>query len=542
MRKHLNLLEKCSSVYLFCMLGIFPLYYQNKYFDMADAKFAFFQYATMAMIFIMTLLFAYYTFTQKTDAAKPDIEQAEAVKTSAEKAVGGMKLSAVDVFVLLYALAVVLSYVCSDYKAEAVYGYGDWYMGLFAQLCFVAIYFFISRFYKWKSWMLYVVLVSSAIVFLLGVLHRFLVDPLGLYEGIELYNAGVYYYYQRLFLSTIGQATWYACFLCLIYPIGIWAFLFADTKKKYILSAAYLCIAGATLVTQNGDAAYIGVFIACIIFFFYSLRDNRLFLRFMEMLLWTLLSTRIIGILQIIFKDRLVPLEPLSLFITQNNMLWILFAFLLLLYALLKWKMLYKGMEIANYKYIRKICIGILLIILVGAGVLMYLVTTDKLPQPLSFLKEIEYLHINHQWGNERGRIWKYTTEMFIGLPFLKKLVGIGPDCFGLYAYGIYAEKFQIIWGDTILTNAHNEILNILLNVGIFGAVSYIGIFVSSFKHFLIRMREHTFYLALAASVAAYLCHNLFMSQEIAATPILFCALGVGNAVLEKKNKKAVVS
>ena len=39
--------------YLFLMLGVFPLYFQNRYYDMGDAKYTFFKYATITMLVVM---------------------------------------------------------------------------------------------------------------------------------------------------------------------------------------------------------------------------------------------------------------------------------------------------------------------------------------------------------------------------------------------------------------------------------------------------------------------------------------------------------
>ena len=42
--------EWIVQAYLFLMLGIFPLYYQNKYFNIGDAKYLFFRTAALGML------------------------------------------------------------------------------------------------------------------------------------------------------------------------------------------------------------------------------------------------------------------------------------------------------------------------------------------------------------------------------------------------------------------------------------------------------------------------------------------------------------
>lgn len=64
---------------------------------------------------------------------------------------------------------------------------------------------------------LYGFFAGSGITFILGILNRFGVDPLGMYKGISSS-------YQILFLSTIGQATWYSSYVCTVFAIGLCIF------------------------------------------------------------------------------------------------------------------------------------------------------------------------------------------------------------------------------------------------------------------------------------------------------------------------------
>ena len=47
-----KLLKEITAVYVFFMFAIYPLYYENKYYNMGDAKWHFFKWVTLiAMIF-----------------------------------------------------------------------------------------------------------------------------------------------------------------------------------------------------------------------------------------------------------------------------------------------------------------------------------------------------------------------------------------------------------------------------------------------------------------------------------------------------------
>ena len=52
-KKNKNLLRWSDMIiysYLFMMLGVFPLYYQNNYYNMGDAKYQFFRLMTLIML------------------------------------------------------------------------------------------------------------------------------------------------------------------------------------------------------------------------------------------------------------------------------------------------------------------------------------------------------------------------------------------------------------------------------------------------------------------------------------------------------------
>ena len=70
-------------------------------------------------------------------------------------------------------MAAFLSYLFSDYKEMALWGKPGWGMGMLVQVSFAASYFLFSRMWKESKWGIYVVLIASIPLFLLGYLNRF---------------------------------------------------------------------------------------------------------------------------------------------------------------------------------------------------------------------------------------------------------------------------------------------------------------------------------------------------------------------------------
>ena len=93
----------------------------------------------------------------------------------------------------------------------------------------------------------------------------------------------------------------------------------------------------------------------------------------------------------------------------------------------------------------------------------------------LSFLNDYSnYFRFDDYWGSGRGFIWKMGLDFFTKkMPFWQKFFGYGPDSFYMitndhYKLEISQSAYQAI------DNIHNEYLNLLLTVGIFGLLSYL--------------------------------------------------------------------
>ena len=128
---------------------------------------------------------------------------------------------------------------------------------------------------------------------------------------------------------------------------------------------------------------------------------------------------------------------------------------------------------------------------LVAAGVLfgiliLVLSAKGKLSGVLLTISEkIPYLAWGDQWGNGRGFTWSITGKMIMEMNPFHKLFGVGPDHFAGYAYSLYEEELNWKWGNNVLTNAHNEWVNMIVDYGFLGAAAYIGFFLSALVRFV---------------------------------------------------------
>ena len=537
------LLRTVVSAYCFIFFIAMPLFYHNKYYDIGDFKYKMFMYLTVTFLSsAFLLLFCYLIYL---------ISQRKITLASVRNAINSMSVT--DCMVLAFAVISIMSFVfspnrTSDYPTFFLLkggeetpvvnlpweGYSGWNMGLRSQLMFVAIYFLVSRFFmkSWKNDLLRIMLASAFIVFFLGVLNRFHVDPLDVYKDLSEF-------YVNRFLSTLGQATWYSSFMVVLLPVGMALFLYNDDHKSIanILLTCYVAIGGATFVTQNSDSAYPAFAGIIVVMFAVSFESNERFLKFIEMMIIMLGAMKIVGIFQMIFPERLTELDSLSLFVSQSPLTFVLLFVLIGLFILI-WKKAGKGsFDITRYKKVRNIIIACIIACIPLGITVGYLNTKGLLPTDA--LKGVEYLTFNDNWGNNRGYTWRNTVEV-MKEPLWRKmaLTGPGPDCYPtvIYASEERATALYSFWNGEIVVCAHNEWLNMLFNEGIMGFITYTGIFVSAFIAFARRPGSAVTTAGMAA-ILGYFLHNMFCYQQILCTPMIFCVIALCCFALREQDR-----
>lgn len=122
---------------------------------------------------------------------------------------------------------------------------------------------------------------------------------------------------------------------------------------------------------------------------------------------------------------------------------------------------------------------------------------------------------------------------------------------------GMVREKFGML----PLTNAHGEWLNILVDIGLLGCVSFIGMMVSAIVRFLrhgaldatvdaeseanaesdVAGEKYWGKMIVGACglcLLAYTANNTFSFQQSMSTPTIFVILGIGEAFMREQLKQ----
>lgn len=520
----LYLEEFITYLYLFGMLGIFPLHYQDAYSKIGNVKYDFFKKTSLIFIAASLIFLVVKSVLQI-------INNKEKRNSPLEKMTVWKKLSFLDKSILVYGGCVIISYLLSPYKEQGFKGAAGWEMGLVAQMIFVILYFLISRSAEYGYFILGIHLVASFLTYILGIMHRFEMDPLGMYEGLNLNQ-------KVEFLSTIGQATWFSSYVCTGFVIGVVVFYLSKTKWIRITTGIYTIVSFGILVTQNSDSAFIAIAGILLMFGYFSLRTITSWCKFWEIvsMMWGTFAG--IGILQRVLADRAIPLDTLSIFFSQSMVTWVcLIISLGILYF-------YKNKEKQHKDQImditKRIYVGILCFIavaFVGTILFIYLNTKGYLSDWFGYRSTNNYLLFDERWGSYRGSTWMNVWKAFLNMSLLQKLFGVGPDCLAPYVYSIpeISDALHGLWGSVQLTNAHNEYLNSMMCYGIVGLVSWLAVLIGGIRYFYGKAKKHAFMIAFTLCIIGYACHNIFCYQQVCCTPLLFIILGIGESLTKSE-------
>ena len=494
--------------------------------------------------------------------------------------------SSVDFAMMLYGICVIFSAVCSSYGELAWTGYEGWYMGAISQILFIGIYFFISRQYDGAAWPIYLGEAAFFLVTLLGLLHRLGIDPLGLMGN---WNSGDWEYSHML--STLGNINW----LCGYYSVAT-AFVivhFLRDRRRWLRVALYMVSVSAfVLLLLQGSQSGLLILGACVaVCFFLGGQQSGAWGKMLLLLAGTFFFMPLMEVLMRLRGSKAAVVADGNIFAFIGWYVWILAAVIcLFLYLLLERKgdvceenpaeendrqeEIRIGEEIASVKSetdelqgsagyrkeeqksdvwkrvllrskaengcirraLRRVATAFLGVAIVLAGVLFWRGLDDS-------------------FGSGRGFLWRIAVESFIEADAKDKLLGAGPDCYAESVFNRLGADTDVWkgehWEGAVFTNAHNEILSQLCNVGILGTVSYLAVFLAGMCRYGCASEKKYGYGQREERLAGYCMggmgllvlamygiHSLVSFQQVLNAPLLFLALGLCEAEMRRKGQR----
>lgn len=507
------------SLFMAAIIVVMPFYNEEGYAHIGTDKYTFLKNSGIFAVKALAVLLLIWLAAQLVRMWKEGKDKGNGTVLTQTL---HLDLSITDLFVLMFGFVVILSFFSSRYQDEAVYGAAGWFMGMATELGFVLLYFLIAHGWRRRKWIPMLFLPVSAVVFVLGYLNRFGIYP------IHMTSA------RPDFISTIGNINWYCGYLVTVFFSGVYLLWKADFTDKWVkgLLMAYVAVGFASLVTQGSSSGILTMMVVLLLMFFWSVADSRRMQSYLEIVFILSAVCLITCVIRLLAPGAITYSEGTTDMFTLSP--------LPLLMAAVSGGLWYwvKNMS-ARKKYPEKVFrrLSKIVLIAVGAGAgifLILLILNTVLPKGLGPLAEISFLKFGPGWGSNRGTTWRAGVMCFLEQDTWHKMVGVGPDCMAAFLYNDGSEKLLNLvngqFGNLRLTNAHNEWLSMLVNVGLLGMISYVGMMITAIVRFLKKGGVSLIAGACGLCLLAYTVNNMVSFQQSMSAATMFVVLGIGEA------------
>ncbi len=523
-----ELLDLAGNVLAWSVIIVFfvglPFYFKDGYSQLASNKYLFFMGAAKYTAIVMGVFFllrvCLWGFTM------PEIK--------AYKNIMWM-----DIFVVAFAVVSLISHLFSPFKTNtfgtnqlndwfyegSLWGTKGWFMGLMTFLCFVMLYFVLSRCLIYHVSVFIPIMVALVIICQWGVLNRYGIAPIDMkYEYGDK---------NSVFMASIGNINWFCGFTSVIVPL-IWG-LYLGVKKlweKIVLMAA-ATVTFTMIMLNSSDSGYVALAVSMGVLLGFAMTDAKLFRGFLEIAISLLTVCSVIPLTDHIGHRNITSGHAEPLLGLPSCVLLLIVIAVYVIVTLKKDKYPTEKMKIVRAVY--AIAVGAIFV----AFVLLIVINTLT-GRALPIIGDSEVFFFNSEWASKRGETWSLGVKTFFHLPFGHKLVGSGPDTFfyEMISFEDLSAEWNDYYGNARLTNAHNEIITLLVNIGLLGTAAFIGIMVTSVKASFKAAKENPEYICFALAVISYLANNVFSFQQITNTPFIFLVLGIEGAALVRIDKQ----
>ena len=550
-------LRGISFFYLIMMGVVLPFYYhpETSYMTIGSGKAEFYNkwaFGTAKAAGVFLLLYLLTASVRQFLLWKKDSSRKTggaslwmAMKTGCQNF--WQSLTGTELFAVCYIAALCISYLLTDYPEFAKKGADGWNMGFWPQILFLFFFLLLERTLTTEMAKagIGMMLSASTVVFLLGLLNRYGVNPL----HMESSGPG--------FISTIGNINWYCGYWSVLFPVCCGIFLFRE-KVLPVFSGIAVVIGFATGVSQGSDSGLLVLAAMTLILGCFAGKEKEGLRHFIELLLLFCVSLTGLFALQHLFPERNKYQTAGYLFLTGKPWGLIFGVLLLCLYFFL----FIRKNNCANgwTKTVENHCDNKLtgtadrgivwtyrawqiLTGLSAAALVLYiglLTFNTTHPGVIPALDGNALFTFNTSWGSSRGATWSIGIHTFLAQNFGHRLFGVGPDSMAAYLYqsdnSTLLAEVRATFGDKRLTNAHGEWITVLVNTGLMGLLSFAAMIISAVGTLFSR-KQNTLAKACGLAVLCYTLHNIFSFEQMMNISQMYLVMGIGMAMAQKEER-----
>ena len=513
------------TVLLVLLAAVFPLYIENAYFNIIQAKYRFFYVCIITTAIILLVIALIMLFI---DLKEFDGEHCRNIFSALAPANIKKTFCIADAAVLLYWLSCIISTLQSEYLYESFWGNEGRFCGLFLITLYVFFYFIITRLWKPQKWILELFLISGVILCLVGITDYFKMDIFHFRDHISVKQANI-------FTSTIGNINTYTSYVALL--IGYSASMFVKSRKLFSGLWYYACyvIAVFAIIMGCSDNAYLALGMLFAFLPFYLFQSKQDTLRYLTLIASFITAILCISLINQIYGDAVLGIDGLFNVLANTSALPVLTILFWLLVLAFYWFVVKKSGADSLFSGKKLVHAWGVLICICLAGVVFLLFDANALGHGSRYGSLSSYLVFSDSWGTNRGYIWRKSMELYSNFPIPHKLFGYGPDTFGIMTTQFFREEMIAATGQ-VFDNAHNEYLQLLLTIGPIGLISYIVFILKSCQDTLKASAESPVFLGCAVAVLCYFCQALVNLNVPLVTPSMWMLLSIGMAYV-RRNK-----
>ena len=540
-RKLMNASNVIVGLWVMAMFTIFPLIYNDFYFDILQTKY--YTVLTLSIIMILALIvicgFAggFKNFFDKLKSKGFALWFKE-------------EFSIWDICIMVFWLMSALSTAFAGrFIMESITGDKGRYSGLLLISIYVILYFTVSRMFSFGKVYFTVFLAVSIPVCLFGYTDYFNMDILGFKEKISPEQ-------WPIFTSTIGNINTYTAVLAFYIAIAGTLFITTPFKSdngrgesigKIVFYYVIMLMNFIALAMGTSDNGYLTLAAFFGLVPFVAFRTMEGVRRFILTILTYLLGIKIIQLINISYAGKVLGISGLYDFISDFKYLNLIIAVLaltvIIMYVLEYRKKEKRRDNEALLRSLRYIWLAILVIVFAAIVFMGMKINSDVTAAKEKYGALADYFVFNDSWGTFRGYIWRAAVEEYMKFPLLHKIFGSGPDTFGLYIGLLRNEEMTSVTGQ-FFDATHNEYIQFLFTLGPIATIAYILALilpsVEALRTRLFYLRDNTMLPYLYACAIAVICYATQAVVNLnlpVVTPFLWIFLSIMVAILRDKGE-----
>ena len=540
-RKLMNASNVIVGLWVMAMFTIFPLIYNDFYFDILQTKY--YTVLTLSIIMILALI-VICGFAGGFKNFFENLNKKGFVVWFKEE------FSIWDICIMVFWLMSALSTAFAGrFIMESITGDKGRYSGLLLISIYVILYFTVSRMFSFGKVYFTVFLAVSIPVCLFGYTDYFNMDILGFKEKISPEQ-------WPIFTSTIGNINTYTAVLAFYIAIAGTLFITTPFKSdngrgesigKIVFYYVIMLMNFIALAMGTSDNGYLTLAAFFGLVPFVAFRTMEGVRRFLLTIFTYLLGIKIIQLINISYAGKVLGISGLYDFISDFkylDLVIVALAIVVIIMYVLEYKKKEKRRDNeALLRSLRYIWLAILVIVFAAIVFMGMKINSDVTAAKEKYGALADYFVFNDSWGTFRGYIWRAAVEEYMKVPLLHKIFGSGPDTFGLYIGLLRNEEMTSVTGQ-FFDATHNEYIQFLFTLGPIATIAYILALilpsVEALRTRLFYLRDNTMLPYLYACAIAVICYATQAVVNLnlpVVTPFLWIFLSIMVAILRDKGE-----